>query len=152
MGLATGFSLHHLALSARDLDKTRDFYERFGFRLVLLWEAADKSLRIAHLALPGGPVLELFEYDANRDGPPSSFEVGNDLEIVGVKHFGLQVDDIHAVHRAFMEEGCGELTDVKRGRTEIDYFFVRDPDGIWVEVVQDERVLDPAAPRHLREE
>ena len=31
--------------------------------------------------------------------------------------------------------------DITKGRTEIDYFFIKDPDGILVEIVQDDRGL-----------
>jgi catechol 2,3-dioxygenase-like lactoylglutathione lyase family enzyme len=66
--------------------------------------------------------------------------VGNDLETVGVKHLALRVPSVREA-RATLEQTGAVVTDTARGRTGIDYFFVRDPDGIWVEIVQDDRAI-----------
>jgi len=37
--------------------------------------------------------------------------------------------------------GLADGVDVTQGRTRIDYFFIKDPSGILLEVVQDDRKL-----------
>jgi len=32
-----------------------------------------------------------------------------------------------------------ENTSITVGRTKVSYFFIKDPDGVWVEIVKDDR-------------
>jgi glyoxylase I family protein len=134
------FAAHHCALSVADLPASVGFYEVFGFRLGHRWAAADGSLEIVHLVL-GGFVLELFAYAGNAGGRRLELAAGNDLARRGVKHLALRVDSLAEARRELVARGigAGEIGPDTRGRTGLDYFFVRDPDGIWVEVVRDDR-------------
>jgi glyoxylase I family protein len=127
------YAVHHVALSVRNRQRSVAFYERFGFRQTLLWEADDGSLSIAHLTLDG-TALELFTYRDPRDDPEQRRDVGNNLDELGPKHLAVVTDDLDRAHREFADvERC---TDIVEGRTGLRYFFVPDPDGIWMEVVQ----------------
>lgn len=143
------FSSHHVAVSVRNLETSRAFYEFFGFREVATWAADDGRLTIQHLALPDGFALELFAFATSTGADALELTPGNDLTALGVKHFGLRVSDIHAARAGVVERGFTDVTDVTRGRHPVDYFFVRDPDGNWLEIVQDERVLDVDQPMRL---
>ena len=124
---------HHVALSVRDVEATKSFYELFGFEEVL---RVDGPVTFIHLAGVDGFVLELFCYAENSAAPALAGSAGNDLERIGVKHLGLRVDDVEAVRSRLMASGIEGVTKVRRGVADIDYFFVADPDGIWVEVLQ----------------
>jgi glyoxylase I family protein len=137
------FKPHHWALSVRDIDESAAFYSIFGFKLVLRWVAQDRSLTIAHLSRNDNFILELFEYQSNKGIDPNRPAVGNDLECLGVKHIAFKVASLPDVAAEFEEMQCGEMTEIQHGRTGIDYFFVADPDGNWVEIVQDDRILSP---------
>jgi catechol 2,3-dioxygenase-like lactoylglutathione lyase family enzyme len=126
-------------VSVRDIDVSLDFYSRLGFRLVLRWTSKAKDLQLAHLSL-GDTLLELFAYATNQDAPPLELAVGNDLARVGVRHFGLRVDDLGEARGFLLSQGC-DVTEIRKGRTMIDFFYVKDPDGNWVEIVQDVRQL-----------
>lgn len=129
---------HHTAISSSNLQATLSFYAHFGFKVV--HEYQDESVTIVHAMLSDGYVLEIFAFAANAGQPPIDFSSGNDLRERGVKHLGLKVADIQRA-RVYCESLGLTLTETKRGRTEIDYFFVRDPDGMWLELVQDDRNL-----------
>jgi catechol 2,3-dioxygenase-like lactoylglutathione lyase family enzyme len=88
----------------------------------------------------------MFRYAINKDLSPMALAAGNDLEKLGVKHVAFSVSDINAAFEEFKAANCGEMTDIQHGRTGIDYFFIADPDGNWVEVVQDDRKLRPGNP------
>ena len=122
----------------RDADATVAFYRSFGFEPVFRMD--DVDLTIVHLARADGVILEVFRYPQNADAAPLRSEPGNDMERVGVKHFALQVDDVRSVRDALARSGH-EVTDVRHGRAGVDFCFVADPDGMWIEVLQDDRDL-----------
>jgi glyoxylase I family protein len=114
-----------------------EFYERFGFREVLMWESEDGSLAITHLTL-GVTILELFAYCDPVDERERRREAGNNLFEVGPKHLALATDSLEQARRELADvEG---LTEITEGRTGLRYFFVPDPDGIWLEVVEEQVV------------
>ena len=60
-----------------------------------------------------------------------------DLNGWGTKHFGLCVKDISKAATKIVELGILEsLPEIKTGRLGRDYFFVKDPDGINVEIIE----------------
>lgn len=144
-----GCAVHHFTLSVRDIETSTQFYRIFGFRPVLEWSGDGGVLVITHLLGPSDLILEMFRYERNADHPSLANDVGNDLERIGVKHIAFTVPDIHSAYTRLQGMKAGALTEVKRGRTGIDYFFVSDPDGNWVEIVQDERPLNPDKPVQL---
>jgi glyoxylase I family protein len=146
------FTAHHVTLSVRNLSYSVDFYSSLGFQVLMCWESASRNLSIAHLGHSNGSlILELFCYAENSSESALSLDIGNDLASVGVKHFALQVSGLESVHdRAVVKWGGASVTDITAGRTGIRYFFLRDPDGMWVEIVEDHRELDPASPLVVR--
>ncbi|HSV66737.1 MAG TPA: VOC family protein [Mycobacteriales bacterium] len=135
------FAVHHFTVSVRDVDDSTAFYGIFGFRLALRWDAPDNSLVIAHLADESGFILEMFSYHENGGLPRPELDIGNNLHELGVKHIALRVADVRAARAELLSIGHVELTEIQRGRTGVEYFFVSDPDGNWVEIVQDDRSL-----------
>ena len=134
------FSLHHVALSVSDLDASIAFYSTLDFKPVYRWHAEDETLKIAHLKL-GEFLLELFCFNNPSAAPDSSKELASDLPRIGIKHFGLRVADIHAALAQLQVQGLADGVQVLKGRTGIDYLFINDPDGILLEIVQDDRQL-----------
>jgi len=132
------FSFHHVALSVSSLDRSISFYQALGFEQVMHWQAEDGSLQIAQLRL-GEALLELFCYAKPTSAPVTSQELATDLPRIGVKHFGLQVADLQQTSVHLVELGMLGDAKITKGRTGIDYLFIRDPDGILLEIVEDKR-------------
>lgn len=130
------FTFHHVALSVSDIERSAAFYSHFGFEQVRVWEADDSSLRIVHLK-NGAALLELFGYRDYEALPEAAKNLDSDLRVVGTKHFGLHVQDIHAVYDRLRNEGIPIESELRMGRTGIEYFFMKDPDGILFELVEE---------------
>jgi glyoxylase I family protein len=139
-GVFVMFVFHHVSLSVTNMDRSIAFYNTFGFKDVLRWNDDDGTLAITHLKL-NGFYLELFCYADSKPAPDSMSMLETDLKVVGTRHFGLKVQSIDEARRLFIEKGMAKTIEIKKGKTGIDYFFIKDPDGIFVEVVQDDRNL-----------
>lgn len=85
-------------------------------------------------------MIELFAYAVPMPAPDTIYATATDLPVIGTKHFGLQVESIEAAKQDLIIKGIiGSDHEITLGRTGIKYFFVKDPDGILVEIVEDKR-------------
>ena len=89
----------------------------------------------------GAVLLEIFGYSNWHEAPATTKSLNTDLPRVGIKHFGLKVADIENARDYLISAGIAKNPQITEGRTGIKYFFVNDPDGNWVEIVQDDRAL-----------
>jgi lactoylglutathione lyase len=136
MGKITGIG--HVAITAKDMDKSLDFYTRIlGFKKAFeIPNPKDGSPWINYLYIGKAQFIELF-YNGTKANPWTA-------ELAGVQHICLEVDDIQAVVERVKKEG-GVITDgPKQG---IDYnwqAWMLDPDGIRVELMQ----IDKKSPHY----
>jgi len=133
------FAFHHVALSVGDVERSTDFYKLFGFEERASWTSDDGSLTVTHLVLDDRAVLELFCYRESRPLPKVHGDNATDLPIIGTKHFALHASDLEQAQAELAQAGVRIASDIVAGRTGVRYFFVKDPDGILVEVVDDTR-------------
>ena len=135
------FRVHHVSLSVSDVERSERFYSNLlGFSRVHNWQSEDGSLVIRHLRLES-VILELFCFKDCRPLPPHAQALEDDLPTLGTKHFGLVADDIGQAAASISAKGYPGTIAIKDGRTGIRYFFVSDPDGILIEIVEDKRAI-----------
>lgn len=142
------FKAHHVAISVSNIKKSTEFYANFGFKNVKFWRSERNDLTIVHMKLKDF-ILELFSYAEYKPLPDVAKEIGTDLPELGVKHFALQIDSLEKARDFFLKMNLATNIEIKEGRTGIKYFFVRDPDGILVEFVEDTRALEDTEAQHL---
>ena len=94
------FSFNHVTISVDNLDKTLEFYKKFGFEKYK--EYSDENVDIVMLKL-GNMILEIFHYQEKEKLPEHSKELAIDLKTIGNKHFGLGVKNIVEA-KNFVEE------------------------------------------------
>jgi catechol 2,3-dioxygenase-like lactoylglutathione lyase family enzyme len=151
-------SVHHTGYTVADLDRSLHFYrdllgmevlatqEKQGGYLAAIVGYPDAHVRMAHLRVPGADhVLELFEYLAPEGDAVRRVEPKN----VGSAHLCLITDDLQALYERLREAG---IEDFVSPPVEVDTgintgglaLYVRDPDGIPVEMFQPPRRSDAA--------
>jgi glyoxylase I family protein len=128
----TGRGLHHAALICRDVEETIRFYqELIGFPLVELVENRDYA-GSSHFFFDIGNrnLLGFFDFPGH-DHPPFSETIG------GVQHIAISVsaEQFSAAKARFDEMGL-EYLGPDRGVE--DSLYVRDPNGVGIELYQEE--------------
>lgn len=131
---------HHIALTVKDIDRSADFYEKLGMEQVANYEHDDGSFKIAQLKF-GSAILELFWFKNAEALPDKAQELKTDLRVIGTKHFGLKVESLDDALAYFRKLDIRPASEPRVGRTGVRYFFFKDPDGILVEVSQDDRTF-----------
>lgn len=126
------FSFNHVTISVDNLEKTLDFYKKFGFEDYK--EYHDQSVDIIMLKLKN-MILEIFHYQEKEQLPEHSQNLGVDLKTIGNKHFGLGVKDIIEAKK-FVEDNKLNNSEIiiNEGRLGKPYFFIKDPNGILMEI------------------
>lgn len=122
--------IHHIALSVWSLDASIQFYKSlFGFTEVRRFEKQELMGRAAFLRL-GDVSLEIWEFKDQRE-PKDDL---SDLNIFGIKHIALEVDSVDGEYRRISSYGI-KISEPKDGETG-KYCFLKDPDGIVLELYQ----------------
>jgi catechol 2,3-dioxygenase-like lactoylglutathione lyase family enzyme len=149
--------IHHTGYTVSDLDRSLQFYrdllgmevlatqEKEGGYLAAIVGYPDAHVAMAHLRMPGSDhVVELFQYLAPVGVVPQRIEPRD----VGTAHLCFVVDDLAAAYQRLREAGAdsfvSEPVAVDTGINTGGYgLYLRDPDGIIVELFQPPAVTRP---------
>lgn len=140
----TATAVHHVGMSVASLDDALAFWERFLGAPALWRELLNRpylakivSIKGAFVALPGGVILELLDYEASDKGsnPESTANPGN-------IHLCLAVEDARLAWKHAVD--CGATPVSLEGPIEVDggpnvgarVAYLRIHDGITLELFQ----------------
>jgi glyoxylase I family protein len=128
--------LGHIALSVSNIVRSVDFYRKhFGLRPHARYNFKDKGLTMVMLH-KSGLTLELFEFKNRKPLPQYRKSLDNDLHTLGIKHFSLETKNITAAYNKFSKARVIFATDLRVFANGKRYFFIKDPDGILIEVME----------------
>jgi len=129
----------HSMIRVRDVEKTIAFFDLLGLKEVKRFDSEQGRFTLVYLAAPGD---EDAQVELTYNWPP---EDGSPAEIYdGGRNFGhiaYQVENIYETCQRFLDAGVT----INRPPRDGHMAFVRTPDGISVELLQDGR-LDLAEP------
>ena len=121
----------HLGIRVFDLDRSRAFYEKLGFRFIVGPVGPEPVAILSH---PGGVEINLILNGADETAPNILMDV--DAKHAGYTHAALAVDDLNRTMAALEAAGI-ELSD---GPVEFPSgaraVFIRDPDRNVIELNQ----------------
>lgn len=131
------FNIAHVTISVTNIEKTLEFYKQFGFKEFKAWNAEDNSLKIRMLKL-NDMLLEIFCYKNYSNLPDTATSTATDLPVLGTKHFALGVTNIEKAKNWVINNKLADEIVINVGRLGKPYFFIKDPDGILVEIIENE--------------
>jgi lactoylglutathione lyase len=115
--------LSHVALFARDVNRSRAFYKSFlGFAEPYSLSDRDGALQLTWIKINDHQTIELFpEREPNSDR---------------LNHIALETDDAEAMRAYLASRDVPVSDEVAKGRIGTSNFMIRDPDGRLVEIVE----------------
>jgi len=123
--------IHHIAISVKDLEKSIEFYEDiFGLKELKRFTKEGRDMEAAILKL-GSIELEIFQF---KDFSKGKNDLSN-LKITGLKHIGFEVDSVDRIYNKLKDKKIN-IDEPKKGTTCKKYCFLKDPDGISIELYE----------------
>jgi catechol 2,3-dioxygenase-like lactoylglutathione lyase family enzyme len=123
--------IHHIAISVKDSDRITRFYkENFGFREVNRftkpgWDGGAVVLQLGDLQ------LEVFQFKSFVDNKDDL----SNFKVIGLKHIGIQVENVNKKYKELKSRGV-DIDEPVKGTTCAWFCFLRDPNGIPVELIE----------------
>jgi len=126
----------HVMVRVKDLEKSMAFYKLFGLEKTKQYDSEEGRFSLVYLAPPGqeNAALELtYNWDGDDGLPSDSRHFG---------HLAYGVDDIYGMCQHLQDNGVVINRPPRDGRMA----FVRSPDNISIELLQNGEALAPAEP------
>ena len=121
------FKMYHENYNVTDLEKSLEFYDKaLGLKEVRRIEAEDGSFKIVFVGNDTTDFQLELTWLRDKEGP---YNLG-DEEF----HLAFHTDDYEAAHKLHEEMGC-----ICFENTEMGIYFIKDPDGYWLEIVPEDK-------------
>ncbi|MEW5936692.1 MAG: VOC family protein [Candidatus Thermoplasmatota archaeon] len=130
-----GVRFWYTGIRVRNLEESINFYsEALGFRVMYRGRMRSHEGTFVHMRTPTGrQVLEL-NYYPETSRFYEGYKNGSELD-----HLGFYVSDVRSQYARLLEMGCESVVEPF---TEGDWLlaFVKDPNGIWLELIGKEKM------------
>ncbi len=128
--------LGHIAISVSSLTRSIAFYSKyFGVKVIARYKFKDKGMQIV-IVKNNDLTLELFKISNSKPLPQYRRKLDTDLKTLGVKHFSLETNNIAVLYNKFRKARVEIAVDLRAFADGRKYFFIKDPDGILIEIME----------------
>jgi lactoylglutathione lyase len=125
--------INHVGLRVRDLDISREFYEKLGFKFIIGPVGPEPVAIVEH---PSGVNFNLI-LNASDDAPSSNVLMEGSVKYPGYTHIALEITDAGSVAQRISDLGLTITEEVEYKGAK--FFFIRDPDSNVIEFHQPAR-------------
>jgi lactoylglutathione lyase len=125
--------INHVGLRVRDLEVSRSFYEKLGFKFLAGPVGPEPAAIIEH---PSGVNIN-FILNASKDAPQNNILMEKEMKYPGYTHIALEITDAQSVSRQLEDLGVKITERVEYNGAQ--FFFIRDPDDNVIEFHQPAR-------------
>jgi len=122
--------INHVGLRVRDLEISRNFYEKLGFQFLAGPVGPEPAAIIEH---PSGVNIN-FILNASKDAPQNNILMEKEMKYPGYTHIALEITDAESVSRQLEDLGLKITERVQYNGAQ--FFFIRDPDDNVIEFHQ----------------
>ena len=119
---------NHLAIPVKNLEESKNFYQKLGFEVFNSWETTNQELKALWLQDKDGYKIELIYHPTNRDL--------DSPKIMEVQHLGIGVKNLEDKIKELQEEGVEIVVPITKGITVKQFAFIKDPNGFSIELVE----------------
>jgi lactoylglutathione lyase len=127
--MATFASLGHVAIRAKDIDRSVAFYtQQVGLPEMLRLFYEDGSLFLIYLKITDSQYLELFPEGVGERGPGR--------EVTALNHLCLTVEDLEQTVAELTRDGVALTREIRSGADGNRQAWIEDPDGNRIELMQ----------------
>jgi catechol 2,3-dioxygenase-like lactoylglutathione lyase family enzyme len=130
-------SFHHVGISVANLDESIAWYrDILGFEEVTRMEqgVTEDKMSIGHIRR-GNCYIELFQVEGSKPLPEYRRDPNADFTVQGLKHFALQVSDVHAALKELKAKGV-EVAFGPIDTPGVNFVFIRDNSGNAFELIE----------------
>jgi len=122
--------INHVGLRVRDLDISRDFYSKLGFKFIVGPIGPEPAAIVEH---PCGVNIN-FILNTSKDAPANNILMETSIKSPGYTHVALEVSDLDSVSSQI--EALGITITERVEYNGAKFFFIRDPDDNVIELHQ----------------
>lgn len=129
----------HSMIRVTDIEKSIAFFDLLGLKEVKRFDSEQGRFTLVFLAAPGDEEAQVeltYNWPPTDGSQPESYDGGRNFG-----HLAYRVENIYETCQRFLDAGVT----INRPPRDGHMAFVRSPDGISIELLQDGR-LDPAEP------
>lgn len=119
----------HFAIPVKDLEESKKFYEKLGFREFNHWEKPEQGLKAYWMKNEFGHKIELTYHLTNKD---TEFP-----KIIEVQHLGIGVKNLKEKIKELQDNGVEIIVPITKGVSVKQFAFVRDSNGFPIELVEE---------------